>query len=58
MTNQKKMMDWRTFNFFWNKLPKNSFKNSIACKSFLGEKDVQDVQSFSKVISLAPSYRF
>jgi hypothetical protein len=38
-----------------NKLQKISFKNSFACKSFFGEKDMK---SFSKVIPLIPSYKF
>jgi hypothetical protein len=42
-------------NIFKNKLQKISLKISFACKNVFGKKDVQ---FFSKVIPLAPSYKF
>jgi hypothetical protein len=42
-------------NIFYSKLQKKSFKNSFACKNVFWEKNLQ---SFSKVIPLAPSYKF
>jgi hypothetical protein len=38
MTNRKNVIHWGTFKYFYNKLQKNSFKNSLECKSFFGEK--------------------
>jgi hypothetical protein len=42
-------------NIIYNKLQKNSFKISFACKIIFREKDMK---SFSKVIPLALSYKF
>jgi len=55
MNNKKKVMHWGKYKFKKNKLQKISFKNSFACKSYFWKKNLQ---SFFKVILLAPSYRF
>jgi len=40
MTNKKKWCIGEHLNIFKNKLQKNSFKNSVACKKKFGKKDV------------------
>jgi hypothetical protein len=48
-------MHWGTFKYVLEQVTKNLLKNSFACKIFFRKKDVQ---SFSNVIHLAPSYEF
>jgi hypothetical protein len=48
-------MQWGTFKYFLEKDTKKFIQNSFACKTLFGKKDVQ---SFSKVVFLAPSYKF
>jgi hypothetical protein len=48
-------MHWGTFKYVLEQVTKNLFKNSFAYKKIFRKKDVQ---SFSNVIHLAPSYKF
>jgi hypothetical protein len=50
MTNQKNVMHWGTYIYI-----RSYQKNHLNLKVFLGKKNLQ---SFSKVIPLASSYKF
>ncbi len=40
MTNKKNVIHWGTFKYFYNKLQKNSFKNSFESKNFFWGKRI------------------
>jgi len=56
MTNKKKWCIEKKFNMFENKYKKIHWKIQLHKKVIFGKKN--DLQSFSKVIILAPTYKF